>query len=58
MSLKAYDGDVADLGLDFTVVCDALGVTKVTEHRLNVACLLKNAPTKTSRTAFHSRLKN
>lgn len=29
MSLKAYEGDVADLGLDFTVVCDELGETRV-----------------------------
>lgn len=29
MSLKAYDGDVTDLGLDFTIVCDELGETKV-----------------------------
>lgn len=29
MSLKAYEGDVSDLGLDFTVVCDELGETRV-----------------------------
>lgn len=29
MSLKAYEGDVADLGLDFTVVCDELGEKRV-----------------------------
>lgn len=29
MSLKAYEGDVSDLGLDFTVVCDEYGETKV-----------------------------
>ena len=29
MSLKAYEGDVSDLGLDFTVVSDEYGETKV-----------------------------
>ena len=37
MSLKAYEGDVADLGLDFTVVSDELGETKV-----KIACKVKN----------------
>lgn len=31
MSLKAYDGDVSDLGLDFTVVSHELGETRVEE---------------------------
>lgn len=35
LSLKAYDGDVADLGLDFTVVCDELGETRVEELKPN-----------------------
>ncbi|XP_058057066.1 ubiquitin-protein ligase E3C isoform X2 [Anopheles bellator] len=43
MSLKAYDGDVADLGLDFTVVCDALGVTKVEELKPNGTNIIVNS---------------
>ncbi|ETN66654.1 ubiquitin protein ligase [Anopheles darlingi] len=43
MSLKAYDGDVADLGLDFTVVCDALGVTKIEELKPNGANIIVNS---------------
>lgn len=35
MSLKAYEGDVLDLGLDFTVVCDELGETRVVELKPN-----------------------
>uniref|UniRef100_A0A1Q3F789 Ubiquitin-protein ligase E3C n=1 Tax=Culex tarsalis TaxID=7177 RepID=A0A1Q3F789_CULTA len=35
MSLKAYEGDVADLGLDFTIVCDELGETRVEELKPN-----------------------
>lgn len=31
LSLKAYDGDVSDLGLDFTVVSHELGETRVEE---------------------------
>uniref|UniRef100_A0A1B0CTQ0 Ubiquitin-protein ligase E3C n=1 Tax=Lutzomyia longipalpis TaxID=7200 RepID=A0A1B0CTQ0_LUTLO len=31
LSLKAYDGDVSELGLDFTVVCEELGETRVVE---------------------------
>ncbi|GAB0090048.1 ubiquitin-protein ligase E3C [Sergentomyia squamirostris] len=34
-SLKAYDGDVTDLGLDFTVVCEELGETRVVELKPN-----------------------
>ncbi|KAL9703153.1 hypothetical protein quinque_006671 [Culex quinquefasciatus] len=37
MSLKAYEGDVADLGLDFTIVCDELGETRVEELKPNGA---------------------
>lgn len=35
LSLKAYEGDVSDLGLDFTIVCDELGETKVIELKEN-----------------------
>lgn len=31
MYLHEYEGDITDLGLNFTVVDEALGVTKVTE---------------------------
>uniref|UniRef100_A0A6B2EKV0 Ubiquitin-protein ligase E3C n=1 Tax=Phlebotomus kandelakii TaxID=1109342 RepID=A0A6B2EKV0_9DIPT len=31
LSLKAFDGDVSELGLDFTVVCEELGETRVVE---------------------------
>nr|XP_019541237.2 ubiquitin-protein ligase E3C [Aedes albopictus] len=37
MSLKAYEGDVADLGLDFTIVCDELGETRIEELKPNGA---------------------
>uniref|UniRef100_A0A182R8P1 Ubiquitin-protein ligase E3C n=1 Tax=Anopheles funestus TaxID=62324 RepID=A0A182R8P1_ANOFN len=43
MSLKAYEGDVADLGLDFTIVCDALGETKVEELKPNGANIIVNS---------------
>lgn len=39
MSLKAYEGDVADLGLDFTVVCDELGETRVSFSPANGFCI-------------------
>ncbi|XP_058118357.1 ubiquitin-protein ligase E3C [Anopheles ziemanni] len=42
MSLKAYEGDVADLGLDFTIVCDALGETRVEELKPNGANIIVN----------------
>ncbi|XP_058458874.1 ubiquitin-protein ligase E3C [Malaya genurostris] len=35
MSLKAYEGDVSDLGLDFTIVCDELGETRIEELKPN-----------------------
>ncbi|XP_059622262.1 ubiquitin-protein ligase E3C [Phlebotomus argentipes] len=35
LSLKAYDGDVSELGLDFTVVCEELGETRVVELKPN-----------------------
>lgn len=31
LSLKNYDGDVVDLGLDFTIVIDEFGQTRVAE---------------------------
>lgn len=37
MSLKAYEGDVSDLGLDFTIVCDELGETRIEELKPNGA---------------------
>ncbi|XP_055627362.1 ubiquitin-protein ligase E3C [Toxorhynchites rutilus septentrionalis] len=37
MSLKAYEGDVTDLGLDFTIVCDELGETRIEELKPNGA---------------------
>uniref|UniRef100_A0A182MXZ7 Ubiquitin-protein ligase E3C n=1 Tax=Anopheles dirus TaxID=7168 RepID=A0A182MXZ7_9DIPT len=43
MSLKAYEGDVADLGLDFTIVCDALGETRVEELKPNGANIIVNS---------------
>ncbi|XP_061509954.1 ubiquitin-protein ligase E3C [Anopheles gambiae] len=43
MSLKAYEGDVADLGLDFTIVCDALGETKVEELKPNGTNIIVNS---------------
>jgi ubiquitin-protein ligase E3 C len=42
MSLKAYEGDVSDLGLDFTVVCDELGETRVEELKENGANITVN----------------
>lgn len=45
LSLKAYDGDVADLGLDFTVVSSELGETRVEELKpggTNVAVTASN----------------
>lgn len=43
MSLKAYDGDVADLGLDFTVVSNELGETEVVELKPNGADITVNS---------------
>lgn len=35
LSLKNYDGDVVDLGLDFTIVIDEFGQTRVEELKPN-----------------------
>ncbi|XP_055534265.1 ubiquitin-protein ligase E3C [Wyeomyia smithii] len=43
MSLKAYEGDVSDLGLDFTIVCDELGETRVEELKSNGANITVNS---------------
>uniref|UniRef100_A0A336MWB4 Ubiquitin-protein ligase E3C n=1 Tax=Culicoides sonorensis TaxID=179676 RepID=A0A336MWB4_CULSO len=43
MSLKAYEGDVTDLGLDFTVVCDELGETRVEELKPNGSNITVNS---------------
>lgn len=37
LSLKNYDGDVVDLGLDFTIVIDEFGQTRVEELKPNGA---------------------
>lgn len=43
MSLKAYDGDVSDLGLDFTVVNHELGETRVVELKPGGANIAVNS---------------
>ncbi|XP_058832317.1 ubiquitin-protein ligase E3C [Topomyia yanbarensis] len=43
MSLKAYEGDVSDLGLDFTIVCDELGETRIEELKPNGANITVNS---------------
>lgn len=40
LSLKAYEGDVEDLGLDFTVVVNELGETKVLDLKPNGSNIL------------------
>lgn len=40
LSLKAYDGDVIDLGLDFTVVSNELGETRIDELKPNGANIM------------------
>jgi hypothetical protein len=34
--LKTYDGNVEDLGLDFTIVNSEIGQTQVRNHRLHM----------------------
>lgn len=43
LSLKSYEGDVADLGLDFTVVSNELGETKVEELKPNGVNIMVNS---------------
>ncbi|XP_055601145.1 ubiquitin-protein ligase E3C [Uranotaenia lowii] len=43
MSLKAYEGDVSELGLDFTIVCDELGETRIEELKPNGANITVNS---------------
>lgn len=43
LSLKAYDGDVSDLGLDFTVVSHELGETRVEELKPGGANITVNS---------------
>lgn len=42
LSLKAYEGDVTDLGLDFTILCDELGERRVVELKSNGANITVN----------------
>lgn len=43
LSLKTYDGDVADLNLDFTVVSSELGETRIEELKPNGTNIFVNA---------------
>lgn len=43
LSLKSYEGDVADLGLDFTVVSNELGETKIEELKPNGSNIMVNS---------------
>lgn len=46
LSLKEYDGDVSELGLDFTVVSNDLGKTEVKELKLNGQSIIVNSSNK------------
>lgn len=52
MSLKAYDGDFSDLGLDFTVIIDDLGENRVEELKTDGA----NIPVDSSNRIEYIRL--